>query len=283
MKQSDNEAMKQSGNETMTHPLYQVDAFTSSLFGGNPAAVVPLQTWLPDRTMQRIARENNLAETAFFVPLDAPDTFHIRWFTPVTEVQLCGHATLATAFVVFNCLKNNVSDRLSFQSRSGWLHVTRSGEMLTLDFPTDALKAAELPEPVRAGLNILPETVLLGREDYLCIYNSEADVLALQPDFRALKTVSARGFICTAPGTQSDFVSRCFFPAFGIDEDPVTGSAHTTLTPYWAERLGKTSLNAIQASERRGFLQCTLHGDRVLISGQGVLYLEGKIRTNENF
>ena len=261
----------------LTHTLFQIDAFTSELFGGNPAAVVPLENWLPDDTMQRLARENNLAETAFFVPLDgAPDRYHIRWFTPATEAQLCGHATLATAFVIFNCLKTNASDTLSFQSLSGWLHVQRKGDWLTLDFPTDRLQAAELPEVARPAFHIPPQEVFLGREDYLLVYASESDILSLSPDLKALKKIPARGFICTAPGSQSDFVSRCFFPAFGIDEDPVTGSAHTTLTPYWAERLGKTALTAIQASERRGFLRCVPAGDRVLISGQAVLYLEGK-------
>lgn len=263
------------------HTIFQVDAFTAERFSGNPAAVVPLESWLPDQTMQLIARENNLSETAFFVPLGVPGEYHIRWFTPATEVQLCGHATLATAFVLFNCLKFNLSDKISFQSLSGRLHVTREGDWFTLDFPTDRLSPAELPEAAHIGLNILPRQVLLGREDYLCVYESEADVLALIPDFRTLKTIKARGFICTAAGTKSDFVSRCFFPAFGIDEDPATGSAHTTLTPYWAEKLKKTTLTAIQASERRGLLRCTLAGERVLISGQGVLYLEGKITIDD--
>ena len=264
----------------MTYPIFQIDAFTSELFGGNPAAVVPVETWLPDQTMQRIASENNLAETAFFVPRTEPDKFDLRWFTPTTEVQLCGHATLATAFAIFNCLKTNQSDQLSFHTLSGWLQVRRDGDWLILDFPADSLQIADLPEAARTGLNILPKKVLLGREDYLCVYESEAEVLALEPDFRTLKMVQARGFICTAPGEQSDFVSRCFFPAFGIDEDPATGSAHTTLMPFWAEKLGKTTLNAIQASERRGYLRCTLAGERVLIAGKGVLYLEGKIMIN---
>jgi PhzF family phenazine biosynthesis protein len=265
----------------MAYSLYQIDAFTADLFGGNSAAIVPLDAWLPDGTMQLIARENNLAETAFFVPLGELGQWHIRWFTPTTEVALCGHATLAAAFVIFNYLKTNVSEKISFQSQSGHLYVQRDGDWLTLDFPTDRLQMAELPEAARTGLNILPKKVLLGREDYLCVYESEADVLALAPDFRALKTVQARGFVCTAPGEQSDFVSRCFFPAFGIDEDPVTGSAHTTLMPYWAEVLGKTTLSAFQISARRGFLRCTLQGDRVLISGQCILYLEGKIMMND--
>lgn len=264
----------------LMYRIFQVDAFTSELFGGNPAAVVPLESWLTDEMMQLIARENNLSETAFFVPSDKPDTYHIRWFTPTTEVQLCGHATLASAHVVFNLLKTNVSEKISFQSRSGWLHVQRDNDWLTLDFPSDLLQPIEMPAALHEGFNILPNMVLLGREDYLCIYDSQADVLALQPDFRTLSTVPARGFICTAPGEQSDFVSRCFYPAYGIDEDPVTGSAHTTLTPYWAGILGKTTLSAIQVSERLGFLLCTLAGDRVLISGQAVLYMEGKIAAN---
>lgn len=256
--------------------IYQIDAFTDRLFGGNPAAVAPLERWLPDEVMQLVARENNLAETAFFVPLGAPDQFHIRWFTPKTEVQLCGHATLATAFVVFNLLKTNHSAKISFQSLSGWLHVQQEGDWLTLDFPTDRLEPVVLPAAAREAFDLRPRTVLMGREDYLLEFDDEAQVLALDPDLRALSRIPARGFIATARGSRSDFVSRCFFPAFGIDEDPVTGSAHTTLTPFWAEKLGKNTLTAIQLSERRGYLRCTLAGDRVFIAGQGKLYLQGK-------
>lgn len=258
------------------YSLFQIDAFTGALFSGNPAAVVPLERWLPEHTMQLLARENNLSETAFFVPLDAPDTFHLRWFTPKSEVQLCGHATLATAYAIFNCLKINRSDRLSFQSLSGWLHVQRRGDRLTLDFPADRITPAELPEIAHSALALTPREVWLGREDYLLVYATEAEVLALEPDFRALGRIPARGFIATAPGLGSDFVSRCFFPAFGIDEDPATGSAHTTLTPYWAEKLGKSTLSAIQRSERQGYLECTLQGGRVLIGGQARLYLQGQ-------
>ncbi|MCC6461929.1 MAG: PhzF family phenazine biosynthesis protein [Saprospiraceae bacterium] len=262
------------------YQIFQIDAFTDRLFGGNPAAVVPLRDWLPDAILQSLAAENNLSETAFFVPLGPPDTYHLRWFTPKTEVQLCGHATLATAFVLFNCLKTNHSEQLSFQSKSGWLHVHREGDWLTLDFPADTLQATELPGPARQAFSIAPREVWLGREDYLLVFASEEEVLALAPDMRALRQVAARGFIATAPGRASDFVSRCFFPAFGIDEDPVTGSAHTTLTPYWARVLGQNSLSAIQCSERKGALRCTLQGERVLISGQAVLYLEGHFRTS---
>ena len=260
------------------YQIFQIDAFTDRLFGGNPAAVVLLHEWLPDATLQSLAAENNLSETAFFVPLGPPDTYHLRWFTPKTEVQLCGHATLATAFVIFNCLKTNVAEELSFQSKSGWLRVHRDGNWLSLDFPADTLQATELPLPVRHAFSIAPREVWIGREDYLLVYDREEDVLALEPDMRALRQVDARGFIATAPGRNADFVSRCFFPAFGIDEDPVTGSAHTTLTPYWARQLNKTTLSAIQCSERKGHLHCTLQGERVRISGQAVLYLEGHFR-----
>jgi PhzF family phenazine biosynthesis protein len=259
----------------MTYQLFQIDAFTSKLFGGNPAAVVPLQSWLPDQTMQQLALENNLSETAFFIPLDQPDSYHIRWFTPAAEVRLCGHATLATAFAIFNCLKSNKSNRIAFQSQSGWLHVQQDGDWLTLDFPTDRIRPSELPLVARHAFQPQPKEVWLGQEDFLLVYDSESEVLALEPDLVALLQVPSRGFIATAPGLESDFVSRCFFPAFGINEDPVTGSAHTTLMPYWAAKLKKNTLQAIQRSEREGFLKCTLQGERVLISGQAKLYLEG--------
>lgn len=257
------------------YPIYQIDAFTNALFSGNPAAVVPLDTWLPDVLMQQIARENNLSETAFFVPLDGPDTFHIRWFTPAAEVQLCGHATLATAYAIFHMLKSSAA-RLSFQSRSGWLHVYREGDWLTLDFPVDHLRKAVMPDEAIGALLPAPQEVWLGREDYLLIYDTEQEVLDLKPDFGALARVPARGFIATAPGLESDIVSRCFFPAFGIDEDPVTGSAHTTLVPYWTSRLNKNELVAIQRSDRGGLLKCVLQDNRVLISGQARLYLQGQ-------
>lgn len=259
----------------MKFQIFQIDAFTDKLFCGNPAGVVPMKEWLPDHTLQLIARENNLAETAFFIPLAEPDQFHIRWFTPSTEVPLCGHATLASAYAVFNCLKTNQSEKISFKSLSGWLHVQRDGDWLTLDFPTDTLQPASLPDAAREALKIMPKEVYRGRENFLLVYDTEAEVLALQPDFRVLKTAHNAGFICTAPGTESDFVSRCFFPAYGIDEDPVTGSAHTSSTPYWAEKLGKNTLSAIQVSERRGYLRCTLAGERVLMSGKAVLFFEG--------
>ncbi|TNE60386.1 MAG: PhzF family phenazine biosynthesis protein [Bacteroidetes bacterium] len=257
------------------YPIFQVDAFTDTLFAGNPAAVVPLQNWLPDTRLQQIAAENNLSETAFFIPLDQPGQYHIRWFTPVAEVDLCGHATLATAHVLFHHLDVPIVPQLSFESRSGILTVSRQGDWLTLDFPTDRPTPATLPEEALAAFANPPLEIRKGREDYLLVYATEQEVLALAPDFRALHRIPARGFIATAPGEHSDFVSRCFFPAYGIDEDPVTGSAHTTLTPYWANRLQKNDLEAIQRSARQGRLRCTLQGDRVLISGQACLYMKG--------
>lgn len=260
-----------------TLPVFQVDAFTSQLFQGNPAAVVPLEEWLPDATMQLVARENNLAETAFFVPVAGQtDRFHLRWFTPAVEVRLCGHATLATAYTIFNCLKINQSEQLTFDSLSGPLTVTRDGDFLTLDFPADEAVATTLPDEVLSAFGKTPRSVWRGRDDFMLVFDSEADILALNPDFRALKSIAARGFVCTAPGETTDFVSRCFFPAAGIDEDPVTGSAHTLSTPYWAKILNKNHLRATQLSERRGDLECTLSGDRVLLRGQGRLYLKGE-------
>lgn len=257
--------------------LYQVDAFADRLFTGNPAAVCPLQEWLPDETLQQIAMENNLAETAFYVR--ETDGLRIRWFTPAVEVDLCGHATLAAGFVVFNYDKFS-GDVVTFNSRSGKLNVRRDGELLVLDFPADTIEPAPLPDGLAQAIGHQPSQVLKGRTDYLVVYNREADVASLSPDFRALGKVRARGVIATAPGDQVDFVSRFFGPQVGIDEDPVTGSAHTTLTPYWAERLGKRELTARQLSRRGGSLRCTLAGSRVEIAGRAVAYLEGTIRVS---
>ncbi|MBK8555376.1 MAG: PhzF family phenazine biosynthesis protein [Lewinellaceae bacterium] len=254
---------------------YQVDAFTHQLYGGNPAAVVPLEQWLPDELMQQIAAENNLSETAFFIALPDSGTYHIRWFTPVTEVDLCGHATLASAWVIFNRLEKDGAERISLQSRSGWLHVRRHGDWLELDFPADTLQPAVLDTPVLQAIGGNPISIHKGREDYLLEFGSESEILALEPDFMALRKYPSRGFIATAPGDHVDFVSRCFYPAFGIDEDPATGSAHTTLTPFWHQKTNTSEFSATQLSKRRGTLHCILDGDRVRISGQAVLYLEG--------
>ena len=257
----------------MRIPLFQVDAFTSRLFGGNPAAVCPLNAWLPDATLQSIAAENNLAETAFFVPRD--DDFDLRWFTPTIEMDLCGHATLAAAFVLF-CQRNFAGNAIAFHSRSGILRVTRDGEILTLDFPSRPPQPCDAPEALVHGLGAKPDSVLKSR-DYFAVFKTAAEVRALRADFAALKTLDCLGIIATAPGEDCDFVSRFFAPQAGVDEDPVTDSAHCTLIPYWSQRLGKTKLFARQISQRGGELFCELAGDRVHIGGKAVLYLRGEI------
>lgn len=257
----------------MKLPLYQVDAFTRRRFGGNPAAVCPLPKWLPDALLQQIAAENNLAETAFFVA--EPDGYHLRWFTPAVEVDLCGHATLAAAFVLMDCLGFS-ANQVTFHSRSGPLTVTRAEELYTLDFPSRPGRRQEPDAAITAALGARPEAVYTAR-DTMCVFASAAEVLALRPEMRALAQMEPFAFIATAPGEDCDFVSRFFAPKQGLDEDPVTGSAHCTLTPFWAERLGKTSLFARQVSARGGELWVEQRGDRVRISGQGVLYLTGFI------
>lgn len=262
--------------------IYQLDTFTDRLFCGNPAAVVPLTEWLPDEQMQQIAAENNLAETAFYVQTEGDNNYHIRWFTPTVEVDLCGHATLASGYVVFFLEQKPMTDHIYFNSRSGLLKVCRSEEnWLTLDFPVDVVQKANLQPPaLLASLNERPLLVYKGKTDYLLVYENQAQIEALDPDFREMSTVPARGVIVTAPGNADsgiDFVSRFFAPQSGIDEDPVTGSAHTTLVPYWAERLGKTDFTARQLSKRQGYLLCKLNGERVDISGQVQLYLTGEI------
>lgn len=256
--------------------IYQVDAFTDKLFGGNPAAVVPLKEWLPDTLMQKIALENNLSETAFFVPVN--DGFHIRWFTPAVEVALCGHATLATAFVIFNVLKYP-ADTIIFDSLSGILKVRKEGKLLELDFPAQAVKPVTAPEGLVAGIGKQPIDVYQAGEDYLLVYDSQKDIENITPDFGVLKKVQTRGIIATARSATKklDFVCRFFAPAVGIDEDPVTGSAYTKLVPYWAGKLGKDEFKSAQISSRKGSLSCKMAGNRVLIAGQGKLYMKGKI------
>lgn len=255
--------------------LYQVDAFAEELFTGNPAAVVPLEKWIADELMQKIAMENNLAETAFYV--NEGSHFRIRWFTPKFEVDLCGHATLAAAHVMFN--HENISgNEILFQSRSGELRVAKNGELLTLDFPADPAEKIEFFPELLAGFNIKPLEAYKGKMDYMLVYENETQLRDLQPDFRAISKLKSRGVIVTAKGDKADFVSRYFAPFFGIDEDPVTGSAHTTLTPYWSKRLEKKELTAIQISERTGHLKCVDRGERIEISGKAVTYLEGAIR-----
>ena len=257
-----------------TIPIYQADAFTHHLFGGNPAAVCPLESWLPDETMQQVAMENNLAETAFFVPEE--DHYHIRWFTPETEVDLCGHATLATAHVLFTHL-GFAGEAIAFESRSGPLRVTRVAGMYQLDFPVDEYHRVAPPKGLSEAMNMEPEECYRGRTDYMAVYGSEDLISSLEPGLTALSKIDGRGIIITAPGHETDFVSRFFAPQSGVPEDPVTGSAHTTLVPYWAGRLHKTELTAVQLSRRKGHLSCTLAADRVLIRGKAVTYLTGEI------
>lgn len=267
--------------------LYQLDAFTDRLFAGNPAAVVPLTEWLPDEQMQQIAAENNLAETAFYVKTDDDAHYHIRWFTPTVEVDLCGHATLATGHVIFYLEEKPETDQIFFESRRGMLKVCRGENgWLTLDFPIDVVQRANLQPPaLLTSLGEKPLLVFKGKTDYMVVYDTQEQIEALTPDFREMSTVPARGIIVTAPARSHedgsddsvDFVSRFFGPQSGGDEDPVTGSAHTTLVPYWAEKLGKTELTARQLSARGGYLKCKLNGDRVDISGQVQLYMKGEI------
>ena len=256
--------------------IYQIDAFTKTIFGGNPAAVIPLTQWLTDEVMQDIAAENNLSETVFYVPRN-DGSFHIRWFTPTIEVALCGHATLAASHVMFKYLKYPHAE-ITFDSLSGILKVRAENDgSYTLDFPADQLQKTVLPQAAQLALDVQPLEVYQGKEDYLIVLGSEAEVAALLPDFKLLSTIKARGFIVTAKGEKYDFVSRCFFPASGIDEDPVTGSAHTTLTPYWAEKLMKNRLSAQQISKRKGELQCRYVGRRIEITGHARTYLIGEI------
>ncbi|MCB0855156.1 MAG: PhzF family phenazine biosynthesis protein, partial [Bacteroidetes bacterium] len=248
----------------MNLPIYQVDAFTDHVFGGNPAAVCPLESWLPDQTMQSIATENNLSETAFIVPLNGG--YHIRWFTPVYEVDLCGHATLASAFVIFNHLDYQ-GEEIVFHSRSGELRVQKSGDQMVMNFPADIISEVSIPETLAASFNITPRSAYKGKTDYLLIYESESDIQNLTPDFSLMRKTEARGVIVSAPGDEVDFVSRFFAPLAGVDEDPVTGSAHTTLTPFWVNQLGKNPLSARQISARGGVLACRLEGERVFLTG----------------
>jgi len=255
---------------------YHVDAFASAIFRGNPAGVCPLDAWLPDATLQNIAAENNLAETAFVVARDAG--FDLRWFTPTIEVDLCGHATLAAAFVLFT-ERSFPGGQIRFHSRSGPLSVEREGEVLTLDFPSRPATPGPTPEALRLGLGAMPAEARKAR-DFLAVFDREADVRALKPDFAALRTLDCLGIIATAPGMECDFVSRFFAPAAGINEDPATGSSHCTLIPYWAQRLGKTKLFARQVSARGGEMFCKLAGERVRIGGHAALYSRGELEVD---
>lgn len=258
----------------MKIPIVQVDAFTDRVFAGNPAAVCPLESWLPDAALQSIAFENNLSETAFFVGRDGD--YEIRWFTPTTEVDLCGHATLASAHVILTMLEP-ARGEVRFGSRSGALRVTKAGDLLCLDFPARAPSPCAMPEGIEEALGRQPREVQSAR-DLMAVYDTEQEVRALRPDMAKLVALDRFAVIVTAPGTECDFVSRFFAPAQGVPEDPVTGSAHCTLVPYWAKRLGKAKLHARQVSPRGGELYCEQRGERVLIAGRAVRFLEGTIQ-----
>jgi PhzF family phenazine biosynthesis protein len=259
----------------MKIPIYQVDAFTSEVFSGNPAAVCILDSWLDDNILQSIAAENNLSETAFLVRND--NGFDLRWFTPRIEVSLCGHATLASAFVIFTC-RDWSEKEIRFRTRkSGQLVVSKHNGLLEMDFPSRPAHSVIPPPGLKEALGVTPIAVLGSVEDLMFVLDSEKAVRELQPDFSALERIECRGIIVTSRGSQSDFVSRFFAPAVGIPEDPVTGSAHCVLVPYWSSELNKKNLHAFQISKRGGELFCTHTGDRVKISGKAVLYFEGVI------
>jgi len=253
--------------------IYQIDAFAEDVFEGNPAAVVPLKDWLADDQLQAIAAENNLAETAYFIP--TKDGYHLRWFTPSVEVPLCGHATLATAFLLYNELGYD-KDSITFETKSGPLIVKREGDGLVMDFPASPPTPCDIPDGLAEAFGV---TLIEAHENRFCmvVCDSEEDVKNAEPDIAALAAIAPGDFILTARSTDYDFVSRCFAPTHGIDEDPVTGSAHCVAAPFWAERLGKTQLHARQVSKRGGNILCTISQDRVQLFGRAKLYLKGKI------
>jgi len=256
--------------------LFQIDAFTDKIFGGNPAAVCPLNNWLSDTVLLNIAKENNLAETAYFIH-KSDNVFHLRWFTPEIEIDLCGHATLASAYVILNCLDYNF-ETVVFETMSGELIVSKNGEFLEMNVPSRPSIKAELPQIIIDSLSKQPSKVYKAR-DYVLVYDSEYDIQNLKVSASILEQINLGpgGIIVTAKGDNSDFVSRFFTPGASVFEDPVTGSAHCTLVPFWASRLNKNELHAFQISERKGELICKLLDDRVLIKGKAVKYLEGSI------
>ncbi len=253
--------------------IYQVDAFTDHVFGGNPAAICPLENWLSDEKMQQISMENNLSETAFFVQEN--EQFHIRWFTPEMEIDLCGHATLASAHVIFNHLGYEKND-ITFQYGGGLLSVINQGELLAMDFPAVQSSSTEITDQIGLSLGKKPLSLYKAR-DLMAVFESESDIVSLEPNFAEMAKLNCLGIIATAPGDSVDFVSRFFAPRAGINEDPVTGSAHCMLIPFWARRLGKSKLEALQLSKRIGSLSCEFKGERVEIAGKAVTYLIGEI------
>lgn len=260
--------------------IYKVDAFANRPFTGNPAGVVPLKDeWLPENLMQNIAMENNLAETAFVLFKD--NRWHIRWFTPAMEVELCGHATLASAHVLFNH-EGFEGNEICFTSLSGDLFVRRSGDMLTLNFPTDTITEVPVNEEMVNCFNLRPVQAWKGKTDYMLVFENENQIQNLMPSYEAIMQFNGRGIIATAEGEDVDFVSRFFAPQAGVPEDPVTGSAHTTLTPYWSSRLKKRNLTAMQLSARKGWLTCSDIGKRTEISGRAITYLKGEIMVDQS-
>jgi PhzF family phenazine biosynthesis protein len=257
-----------------TIKVIQVDAFTDKLFGGNPACVCVLEAWLDDNLMQEIASENNLSETAFIV--NEENGYRIRWFTPAIEVDLCGHATLASAHVFYNH-RGYSKEEIIFNSKSGPLKISKAGEYFKLDFPTDKINQVKEQKELESALNINAVETYKGKTDFLCILGSEKEVKECKPDFGALKKMKVRGVIISAKGDNVDFVSRFFAPGSGVDEDPVTGSAHTSLTPFWSNHLNKTRMEARQISKRGGHLFCEYHGERVFLFGKAITYSTGTI------
>ncbi len=258
----------------MNLSIYQADAFADELFRGNPAAVIPLTEWLPASQMQKIALENNLSETAFFIPGDG--FYHLRWFTPTTEVSLCGHATLATAHILFKHLGFR-GDIIHFQTKSGILPVSREGDLLYLNFHASKLVSFPTPQGLTKALGLRPLEVMVSGNNLLAIYKNESEIRNINPDFQLLTKLAYKGIIVTAAGHKADFVSRFFAPLMGINEDPATGSAHTLLIPYWSHFLGKSVLLSHQVSQRGGFIYCEMLDDRVRIGGKAITYMQGTL------
>jgi len=257
----------------MKNKVYYVDAFAEKLFSGNQAAVCPLKEWVPDDVMQSIAAENNLSETAFFT--GSKGRYQLRWFTPVSEIDLCGHATLASAYVIFNHVDRPIKE-VVFDTKSGVLKVKKEGDLLTMDFPSQMPKECKAPFKLLSALNCKPVEVLKAL-DYIVVLPDESIVKYIEPDMELMKKLDLRGVAVTAKGKDADFVSRFFVPKYGINEDPVTGSSHCELAPYWSKKLGKKELRAIQLSKRGGEILCKDMGDRILLFGKAVLYMEGVI------
>jgi PhzF family phenazine biosynthesis protein len=259
----------------MNFSIYQVDAFAETVFSGNPAAIIPLENWIDEALMQKIAMENNLSETAFIVKED--EVYQIRWFTPENEVDLCGHATLASAYVIKNFIEPHIAEIEFSTQKVGELKASAKEGMYTLDFPARIPEPCSVPEDLLKSLGTSIAVEILKSRDYFVVLPDEEAVKNIEPDFLLMQQLDTFGVIVTAKGQSADVVSRCFYPGAGINEDPVTGSAHCNIVPYWAQKLGKTKLHCKQLSKRGGSLDCELAGDRVLMTGKCVLFLQGEI------